>query len=75
VRGTDGTIHGTVETGEGSGQFGDWEQADPTPVTTDPTFLSYTHAAGGSAWAYVGSRPIRTVAVARSPGRSSSGVT
>lgn len=53
VRGTDGTVYATVETGQVTDVFGDWQQATPTVVTSDPTILPYRHANGVDTWAYV----------------------
>ncbi|MFJ4471911.1 trypsin-like serine protease [Streptomyces sp. NPDC089424] len=53
ARGTDGTIHTSRETVQGSfGTWSAWQQAGTERSATDPTAFTYT-AGTGSAWAYV----------------------
>ncbi|SHI51623.1 tachylectin-related carbohydrate-binding protein [Streptomyces sp. 3214.6] len=51
VRGTDGYIHNTGETTQGSGVWRTWQQSSFETSATEPTAVTYTNA-NGPTWAY-----------------------
>jgi hypothetical protein len=51
VRGTDGTVHNTGETTQGSGVWRDWDQVSFEASATEPTAFTYTNTTGPT-WAY-----------------------
>jgi hypothetical protein len=51
VRGTDGYIHNTGETTQGSGVWRTWQQSSFETSATEPTAVTYTNATGPT-WAY-----------------------
>ncbi|MCL7380696.1 tachylectin-related carbohydrate-binding protein [Streptomyces sp. 35G-GA-8] len=51
VRGTDGTIHNTGETVQGSGTWRAWQQPSEEAAATEPTAFTFTNASGPT-WAY-----------------------
>ncbi|MFF7779997.1 tachylectin-related carbohydrate-binding protein [Streptomyces tanashiensis] len=53
VRGTDGYIHNTGETAQGSGEWRNWQQPSSEASATEPTAFTYTYTnATGPTWAY-----------------------
>lgn len=51
ARGTDGTIHNTGETTQGSGTWRAWQQVTSEAAATVPTAFTYTNS-NGPTWAY-----------------------
>ncbi|MFD9600342.1 hypothetical protein [Streptomyces sp. NPDC059970] len=51
ARGTDGTIHNTGETTQGSGTWRPWQQPSSEAAATVPTTFTYT-TSNGPTWAY-----------------------
>ncbi|MFI6034764.1 tachylectin-related carbohydrate-binding protein [Streptomyces sp. NPDC051315] len=51
VRGTDGTVHNTGETSQGSGVWRAWDQVTSQASATEPTAFTYTGPTGPT-WAY-----------------------
>ncbi|MER8071994.1 tachylectin-related carbohydrate-binding protein [Streptomyces sp. NPDC094034] len=52
VLGTDGTIHNTGETLQGTGVWRPWQQPTSEQAATEPTAFEYTNASGPT-WAYM----------------------
>ncbi|MFI6700168.1 tachylectin-related carbohydrate-binding protein [Streptomyces sp. NPDC050509] len=52
VLGTDGTVHETGETSQGTGVWRPWQQPSTEQAATEPTAFTYTDASGPT-WAYL----------------------